>query len=600
MSIPPFDLIVHATHEAGLKVGGIGAVLDNLLAQPAYNRAVERTVLVGPYNSQDPLEGERLHAAGNTLTVQYSSEDDIVDIDDDVAQAFERVELYYHVKILYGRRRFGEAIHEVLLVDPNEVVPSTVESYKYFLWNRYGIESQRYESDPEYEWYVRAAEPSLAALQALVGEGAQPRPPALRPPRAERAVMIAHEWLGLPLAFSARLRLPEAYRTVFYAHEVATVRPLIEHHPGHDTRFYSVMDRARDRGLFLEDVFGDQSSYFKHALIMAAANFDGFLAVGNRVLEELQFLAPAFAAREVALVYNGVPTPDITLSDRRSSKARLRQYAANLFDFDPTWVFSHVTRLILSKGLWRDIRVMEHLDNELARRGETAVLFTLSSALPAGRRAEQIYRWEEEYGWPVYHRQDNGDLVGLEVEYYHAIDQFNQVARASRIVLINQFGWNRERCGTRMPAEMRFPDIRWGTDVEFGQSIYEPFGIAQLEPLGAGALCCLSNVCGCLGFIDQAGGTRLPNVVVADYVSLPPTERRRTLPELLNIGRRERDLTEAVQSVIAAQKIIERLPRREKVAEQRLQEGAELSQRMSWRAVVEDQLLPALDEIASR
>jgi cytidylate kinase len=31
----------------------------------------------------------------------------------------------------------------------------------------YGIDSQRYESDPEYDWYIRAAEPSLAALQAL-------------------------------------------------------------------------------------------------------------------------------------------------------------------------------------------------------------------------------------------------------------------------------------------------------------------------------------------------------------------------------------------------------------------------------------------------
>ena len=31
MPLPTFDLVVHATHEAGLKVGGIGAVLDGLL-----------------------------------------------------------------------------------------------------------------------------------------------------------------------------------------------------------------------------------------------------------------------------------------------------------------------------------------------------------------------------------------------------------------------------------------------------------------------------------------------------------------------------------------------------------------------------------------
>ncbi|HMN31682.1 MAG TPA: hypothetical protein PKE45_26270, partial [Caldilineaceae bacterium] len=77
--------------------------------------------------------------------------------------------------------------------------------------------------------------------------------------------------------------------------------------------------------------------------------------------------------------------------------------------------------------------------------------------------------------------------------------------------------------GRRMPAEMEFIDIRKGSDLEFGQSIYEPFGIAQLEPLSFGALCCVSNVCGCLGFVDRAmaGLQHLSNVVVADYVSLP-------------------------------------------------------------------------------
>ena len=36
-------LVVHATHEAGFKLGGIGAVLDGLLGSPAYNEAVGRT-----------------------------------------------------------------------------------------------------------------------------------------------------------------------------------------------------------------------------------------------------------------------------------------------------------------------------------------------------------------------------------------------------------------------------------------------------------------------------------------------------------------------------------------------------------------------------
>ena len=33
-------LVIHATHEAGVKVGGIGAVLDGLLGADVYNHSV--------------------------------------------------------------------------------------------------------------------------------------------------------------------------------------------------------------------------------------------------------------------------------------------------------------------------------------------------------------------------------------------------------------------------------------------------------------------------------------------------------------------------------------------------------------------------------
>ena len=40
-------------------------------------------------------------------------------------------------------------------------------------------------------------------------------------------------------------------------------------------------------------------------------------------------------------------------------------------------------------------------------------------------------------------------------------------------------------------------------DAELGMATYEPFGISQLEPLGSGAVCVISNVCGCAGFVRQ-------------------------------------------------------------------------------------------------
>ena len=593
-----FDVIVHATHEAGIKVGGIGAVLDSLLSNPAYVRAVDRTLLVGPFNTTDPVEMERLFAPANKLTVRYSGLHGISEVDAELARAFERIELYYHVHLLYGTRRFGAFEHEVLLVDPREMVPQPVEHFKYHLWEHFGVESLRYEHDPEYELHVRAAEPAFLGVQALIGQGPHPRPPAARRADPEkRTLFVAHEWLGLPIVLSALLRMPGAYHTAFYAHEVATVRRLIETHPGHDTRFYNAMYRARERGLYLEDVFGDQSDFFKHALLQAAGALDAFLAVGDLVVDELRFFSPLFARRPIFLTYNGVPGEAITSEEKAASKARLQQYAENLLGFRPTWVFSHVTRMVVSKGLWRDVRVMEQLDPLLAARGETAVLFTLSSAVPAGRRSEDVFRWEAEYGWPVNHRADNGDLVGPELEYYRAIQQYNRTAQASRIVLVNQFGWSRERCGRRMPADMRFVDLRRGTDLEFGQSIYEPFGIAQVEPLAFGAICCLSNVCGCVGFLGQAGGNKLPNVIVADYVSLPPSLQVNSLAEILAIGEEERRLVETEMAGEVAAKIIARLPRTPEEQAHMLADGQALSQRTSWDVVVRDQLLPALSQI---
>jgi hypothetical protein len=591
---PELDLVVHATHEAGAKVGGIGAVLDGILAEATYNRTVRRTVLVGPYDPSNLTELERIQAPRNAFLVLYSTLDGVSNIGQELARAFERIELFYHVNIIYGKRRFGEMEHEVLLVDPREVVASVENNFKFQLWERYGVDSRLYESSGEFEWFLRAAEPSFAALQALVGDGDYPRPPKLRPPRPGRAVLIAHEWLGVPLALSAAIHQPEAYRTVLYAHEVATVRRLVEGNLGYDTRFYNVLHAARRQGLFLEDVFGDQRSFFKHALLTTATEFNGILAVSDLTMEELRFLSRSFAARPMTLVYNGIPSPAITLPERHVSKARMQQYGENLLSMRPTWVFTHVTRLVPSKGLWRDLKVMEELDAKLARSGETAILFTLSSAVPAGRRADDALHWEAAYDWPVVHREGNGDLIGPEVDYYHAITEFNQRAKSSRILLFNQYGWSPDRCGTRMPPDMQSTDIRYGTDLEFGQSIYEPFGIGQLEPLAAGAICCLSNVCGCVGFIGQAGGMKVPNVVIADYVTLPPSWRELDLDGLLRLDENDREMVEAGESARVADKILRCLPRSAAEAERLLQDGSALSQRMSWKIVVEDGLLPAL------
>jgi len=586
MSAEPIALVVHATHEAGFKIGGIGAVFDGLLSSPAYNAAVGRTILVGPMNRWNTAEMTQLTAPRNRLEIIYSSLHGINQAPPELADRLRGIEERMSVHLLYGTRQFGDARHEVILVDANDIAGEVVNAYKYYLWQHWGLPCDQLEKVHEVNIYLNAAEPLYEAIEAVTAD--------LSP--VARRYIIAHEWLGLPVVFSAILRDPNRYKTIFYAHEVATARLLVEEHSGHDTRFYNALRLAQAQGYRLDEVFGDQGWFYKHAIIQRAGVCDRIFAVGDLVVDELRFLGGVFRDAGIDLVYNGIPYAPITLEQKLRSRERLRQYAENLLGYRPDYVFSHVSRMVLSKAFWRDVRVLEHLEWSLAARGQTAVLFVVSTVLPTGRRPEDVYRWEQEYGWPVGHRADNGDLQGAETDlFFHVFEPFHWGRHAIRIVLINQFGFDRARCGLRMPEDMTFNDLRIGTDLEFGQSIYEPFGIAQLEPLTAGALCVVSNVCGCIGFVRRAAPERpAGNVVVADYVSLPPGWHLYSPWDALRIERTTRDSIEAHNSLLAAQQIADRLPRNDEERARLLAEGQRVAARMSWEVVVRDYLLPGL------
>ena len=68
------DLLVHVTHEAGVKLGGIGAVLDGLLGAKAYQEAIGRSIIVGPYNRYNQGEMERLFDPRNGLKLRYAAD----------------------------------------------------------------------------------------------------------------------------------------------------------------------------------------------------------------------------------------------------------------------------------------------------------------------------------------------------------------------------------------------------------------------------------------------------------------------------------------------------------------------------------------------
>jgi glycogen synthase len=148
-----------------------------------------------------------------------------------------------------------------------------------------------------------------------------------------------------------------------------------------------------------------------------------------------------------------------------------------------------------------------------------------------------------------------------------------------------------------MPKDMEFMDIRKGSDAEFGQSIYEPFGIAQVEPISFGGICVFSNVCGCAGFVEKANdGKPTPNVIIADYTDLPQKGLR---PEqLLALGQPQRDELEHRVAEMVARELIERLPRTPAEFEQFIERGYALAQRMSWDVVAKDYVLPGIQRAA--
>jgi hypothetical protein len=579
--------VVHVTHEVVEKIGGIGAVIAGLVTAKAYQQKVSRTILIGPLLDTSRPVNLRLGEGGKIL---YSSLDGVYP--SPWRERFMPIERTYDVGIIYGKRRVQEPCNgqtvevEALVIDVFHANRNRLNLFKAELYKKFAVPSERFESIWEYEEYVRLATPAVEALGALgcFDNGA-------------KTVILAHEYMGMPTALKAVLDGKPYTRTVFYAHEVASVRPIVEKTAGHDTMFYNVLRAGMREGRTLEQVFPEVFDNYKHSLVKAARYCDHIFAVGNYIEEELHFLDPHFRTMDVDLVYNGVPTSPVTLEAKQQSMERMRTYAVNLFGARPTWVFTHVCRPVLSKGLWRDLGVLHPMDAMLAGLGETAVYFLLGT-LAGQRRPQDIRHMERVYGWPVAHEEGYPDLCGGEEVLGDMCDNFNRNHQAIRAVLVNQWDWNRRYVGERIPQDMTFADIRRGTDVEFGLSVYEPFGISQFEPLSCGALCVVSSVCGCAGFARRAaGGQEVENVLVADYLKVA---QGLSLEQLHDLPTQERDRIESGENLRLAKLILQRLPRDSQTVARRIADGNELAGKMSWEHVVEDYFLPSLERAVGR
>lgn len=606
-SLPPRSekggrTVVHVTHEAVDHLGGIGTVLAGLIASDTYRAAVSRSILIGPLPWPHQTVSDPRKRLGDHAALCHYSGPDHHD-PHGFGAILKPIEWAFRTPIVYGTRTFArpgdESVTtdaEVLLIDVSNPDRERLAMLKWFLFEQHMIESNRYEHSWDFEEYTRLAAPAYHALCALLGGQ----------PTNYPAVVIAHEFMGMPTALRCsddRAR----FRTLFHAHECSTGRRLTEEHPGMDIAFYPAMNAAMKKGESVGEVFNDQSDHPRHALISRAHVLDGIMAVGPETADELRFLSPQMRESRTKVVYNGLPARKVTLAEKKRSRGLVDVYLKSVLGYVPDYLITHVTRPVPSKGLWRDLSICRHLAGHLAKRGKNAVYLLLTSAAQP-RTREEAAGMAQRYRWPAAHQEGFPDLVGPEVELYHAMQSFNVQAEkqteagrppAVKSVLVNQFGFSKDRLDADAPAELTTADLRRAADVELGMSTYEPFGIAQLEPLHAGAICVTSTVCGCMGLVrramKQAGLEGCDVVLAADFAGQTHYANGRPITDPLSLTAEQRLAIEDTVCAKLAETLASRLPVDDAGRQRLLDQGQMLAPLMSWEVVVASDFLPAVE-----
>lgn len=598
--------VIHVTHEAVHHLGGIGTVLQGLMTSRDYRARVGRSILVGPLGYADQQYAKPVDRLGEDgVECYYSGLDHHDPLG--LGAILQPIEWAFGVNLFYGLRTFhapgddaNTAPAEVLLVDVRNPDRDRLALMKWFMFDKHGIDSTRYEHSWDFEEYTRLAGPAYHALCALlpmaVAQGSKPS----RLP----AVLIAHEFMGVPTALRACTDR-ERFRTLFHAHECSTARRLTENLPGFDAAFYPAMNRGIAEGKCVGEVFGDQYDFGRHALVERTHVLDGNMAVGPETGAELKFLSPAMRSSRTRVVYNGLPSRPVTFAERQASRGLVNEWLKNTLGSVPDYLITHVTRPVPSKGLWRDLALLKHLEPLLRAKGKTAAYVLLTCGAHARSEAE-VNDMVKRYGWPRAHQEGYPDLVGPEVDLYRDIVSFNAAVEKSggkpaiSATLVNQFGFSRQRLGPAAPMGVTTGDLRRAADVELGMSTYEPFGIAQLEPLHAGAVCVTSDVCGCMGLVKRAmselGMASCDLVLPADFAGRVPGGTAH--PERMSVAERLK-LEDEVCRELAA-KLAERLPTTEAQQRAHLELGQKLAKRMSWDHVVTSDFIPALEAALAR
>jgi glycosyltransferase involved in cell wall biosynthesis len=569
------ELVVHVTNEAGIKKGGIGATLYGLLSLDLYHEDVARTVLLGPFNRENRTEFK--HLVGN-VDVHYLAHDGINRISEKLSGTFAAIEKRYGVEILYGVRFFQGKHVEILLIDGSYSILEHLNLFKSRIYEEFAFSSDKYESNPIFEKNTRIAIPGLRALYALTG---------LR--YLHRKMLLIHDIAAIPVMFASKI-LDFGLQNCFFLHEVPCARDIVEFYPGHDIRFYTHLKSSEVAAKIPPAYFSDCRNCYKYALMKQIPKMDQVFSVGGLLKDELAFFL-GISVDEIQPIFRGLPNYSFEFEEMLESREKIVEYAASLVGFRPDYIFTHVSRMVPSKAVWRDIQVLEHLDKKLAEIGKRGIHLFLSTSIPEGRHPEDVHKMEKEYGWPVNHRSGFPDLVSYEENCYKTLVEFNKSATAIRAVLVNQFGWSQERCGQGVPEDMTFHDLRRGSHAEFGLSMYEPFGIGQLETLVSGTISVLSSSCGSIELLrKKTDFAKTQNIIVADYMSRGQRIGVSSLRELHAEG------YEKIEKNVArdvAKTLFSSLPKSEEDERALLINGRKIAGRFSWKNIYETLYRPA-------
>ncbi|MBL0870909.1 MAG: hypothetical protein IBJ18_10075 [Phycisphaerales bacterium] len=609
---PHKPTLIHVTHEATEHLGGIGTVLAGLLTAPSYRDAVARSILVAPLfhpdrHVADPRQriGEHAHA------VFYSGPDHHDPLG--LGAILRPVEWALGTRIVYGTRTLSspgqpDATAEVLLFDVSNPDRTRLAALKWLLWEHYHLDSQRYETGWDFEEYCRLADMAYHTLCVLLK------------PQELPAVVVSHEYMGMITALRCAVDRAR-FRTVFHAHECTTARRVTENLPAYDSAFYPAMRAAAKRSWSIETVFGDQSDYARHALVSKVHRLDNALAVGPETAEELRFLSAQMNASDIRIAYNGLPAPKVDLTAKKRSRAIVDAWLKATIGYAPDVLLTHVTRPVPSKGLWRDLQVVRNLAHILRAQNKSLAYILLTCGGPV-RSPEAVRDMHAKYRWPANHHHGYPDLTGPEGDLYAGIQNLNDhfatvggdagtvgTGNQAKALLINQFGFTRDRIGPDLDAAATTTDLRTATDVELGLSTYEPFGIAQLEPLYAGAICLPSSVCGCLGLVKRAmqelNLTDSPLVLPGDFTRpelLPDSARAAVesaanpsdLNPIIRMNDHDRARIEAQVCQELATELARRLPKSDSERAALIEAGQKLVSHMSWDFVARSDFLPGV------